>query len=205
MHEEDKPRRRTKRIIISASIPEMQHCGLASWSRKAPEKKGAGRGGKERVRYVSLRRFFRVVASTQIDFPLSISTRDPVSMTATFSKSHDSFFLSFCMFCFFSIFFLALAPTTKYKYCVSYTLGRIYLPGNYGKSKQRSKLVFEEIVSYMQSISKINGHKLKKRIFRTIWNLYLFKLSILEIHISTHIGIYILYFKNSTRACAHIL
>lgn len=45
--------------------------------------------------YVSLRRFFRVVAPAPIDFPLSTSTRDPVPMTARISKLYTDLF-PFC-------------------------------------------------------------------------------------------------------------
>lgn len=65
---------------------------------QSSREKGAERGGKKRAWYVSLRRFFRVVASTQIDFPLSTSTCDPVPMTAAISKSHDGFFFLYVLF-----------------------------------------------------------------------------------------------------------
>lgn len=50
--------------------------------------------------YVSLRRFFRVVAPAQIDFLLSTSTRDPIPMTARSrtTRSRDDFSFLCCYF-----------------------------------------------------------------------------------------------------------
>lgn len=70
---------------------------IKSWRR------GARRTARS-VRFTC--RFFRVVVSARIDFPLSTSTCDLVSMTARSrtTKSHDDFFLLFI-----SVVFLTLA------------------------------------------------------------------------------------------------
>lgn len=134
--QEGKSRHRPERVIVSASISQLWHHGLASWSRKAPEKRGAERGGKKRARYVSLGRFFRVVASNTNRFSLvDFNSRSRPDDRGDLEKPRWLFL--FVRSCSFSIFFfLTLSqPTRTFLNVVSPHAIGIHFPGNHGKSK----------------------------------------------------------------------
>lgn len=108
---------------------QFHNCGgLASWSLVKLQRKRCREGWKEAsmVRFASSF-LSRRCTSTQIDFPLSTSTRDFPSRWPRRSRKATTAF-SFCRSYSFSIFFfLTLAPNQNIsKCCVSYTIGRIH-------------------------------------------------------------------------------